>query len=84
MKFYRHFQGDSGGPLQVFHHEYLCMYSIVGITSFSFGLSCGKVPGVYTRVYPYLNWIESIVWINRKSDAIVFPKNEWFEYLDIY
>lgn len=71
-------QGDSGGPLQVFHHEYFCMYSIVGITSF--GLSCGtKVPGVYTRVYPYLDWIENIVWVNRKSDEIVFPRNEWYE-----
>ncbi|XP_068633276.1 serine protease persephone-like isoform X2 [Battus philenor] len=53
-------QGDSGGPLQgqtaLDGH-----YRIVGITSF--GNGCGSlVPGVYTRVFKYLDWIESIVW----------------------
>lgn len=37
------------------------LYYIVGITSF--GASCGsEVPGVYTRVAEYLDWIESVVW----------------------
>lgn len=55
-------QGDSGGPLQVYHQSQSCMYEIVGVTSF--GKGCGSVdtPGVYTRVYHYLEWIESIVW----------------------
>lgn len=54
-------QGDSGGPLQIFHRHLFCMYSIFGVTSF--GVSCGiGIPGVYTRVYPYLDWIESVVW----------------------
>ncbi|CAH2048548.1 unnamed protein product, partial [Iphiclides podalirius] len=53
-------QGDSGGPLQGLTqtdgHPRL-----VGITSF--GNGCGTpVPGVYTRVYKYLDWIEAIVW----------------------
>lgn len=58
-----HFQGDSGGPLQKFHHKHLCMYTIVGVTSF--GRYCGtRTPGVYTRVYSYVDWIENIVWPN--------------------
>ncbi|KAH8346585.1 hypothetical protein KR084_005661 [Drosophila pseudotakahashii] len=49
--------GDSGGPLLIYHKDFPCMYHVVGITSA--GLSCGSpgVPGIYTRVYPYLNWI---------------------------
>ncbi|KAF2901355.1 hypothetical protein ILUMI_04830 [Ignelater luminosus] len=55
-------QGDSGGPLQVYSEDVYCMYTIVGITSF--GKTCGvaNIPGVYTRVYNYIEWIESIVW----------------------
>ena len=61
-------QGDSGGPLQVSTRndtraaaEPYCMYKIVGITSF--GQACGySAPGVYTRVYHFVPWIESIVW----------------------
>ncbi|KAK4881826.1 hypothetical protein RN001_005145 [Aquatica leii] len=55
-------QGDSGGPLQIVHPQVFCMYSIVGITSF--GKACGvaNVPGVYTRVSNYIDWIEKIVW----------------------
>lgn len=54
--------GDSGGPLQIYHPSIYCVYIIVGITSF--GYSCGtiNVPGVYTRIEPYINWIERIVW----------------------
>ncbi|EDW53309.1 GM12762 [Drosophila sechellia] len=49
--------GDSGGPLLIYHREYPCMYVVVGITSA--GLSCGSpgIPGIYTRVYPYLAWM---------------------------
>ncbi|XP_050070417.1 serine protease persephone-like [Anopheles maculipalpis] len=50
--------GDSGGPLElnVDGRHYL-----VGITSN--GYSCGSpIPGIYTEVAHYLDWIESIVW----------------------
>lgn len=57
-------QGDSGGPLQVYHRSVECMYTIVGITSFGIGCAKDKLPGVYTRVYGYLDWIENIVWQN--------------------
>lgn len=55
-------QGDSGGPLQIYHPKLFCMYSIVGVTSF--GKTCGVqgIPGVYSRVSNYLDWIEETVW----------------------
>ncbi|XP_076630594.1 venom protease isoform X2 [Colletes latitarsis] len=56
-------QGDSGGPLAIRNKDYHCMYSVIGITSV--GRICGSSsPGVYTRVYNYLPWIESTVWPN--------------------
>lgn len=54
-------QGDSGGPLAVFNTDHDCMYNVVGITSV--GRGCGSVlPGVYTRVYHYIPWIEKTAW----------------------
>ncbi|XP_014203299.1 serine protease snake-like isoform X2 [Copidosoma floridanum] len=54
-------QGDSGGPLMVYSNSEECMYDIVGVTSF--GKLCGSViPGVYSKVYHYLDWIENTVW----------------------
>lgn len=57
-------QGDSGGPVQEYHPYINCMYTINGIISF--GRECGErtAPGVYTRTYTFLDWIESIVWPN--------------------
>ncbi|GJQ73795.1 hypothetical protein Trydic_g18735 [Trypoxylus dichotomus] len=52
-------QGDSGGPLQV-KLDGTNLYTVLGITSF--GVKCGLVPGVYTRVSYYIPWIESVVW----------------------
>lgn len=55
-------QGDSGGPLQIYHPQVHCMYSVIGVTSF--GKTCGiqGIPGVYTRVSKYIDWIEKTVW----------------------
>lgn len=55
-------QGDSGGPLQINNKEVYCMYDIIGVTSF--GKACGRVniPGVYSRVSNYIDWIESVAW----------------------
>ncbi|CAG4965215.1 unnamed protein product [Parnassius apollo] len=55
-------QGDSGGPLQGLTDSD-GHYRLVGVTSF--GRGCGStVPGVYTRIAKYLDWIESVVWPN--------------------
>uniref|UniRef100_A0A182K6F7 Peptidase S1 domain-containing protein n=1 Tax=Anopheles christyi TaxID=43041 RepID=A0A182K6F7_9DIPT len=53
--------GDSGGPLQVkLLHNTRETPFLVGVTSF--GLACGlSVPGVYTRVAPYVPWIMSVL-----------------------
>ena len=53
-------QGDSGGPIQCFKDG---QYFIVGITSF--GAACGSpLPGIYTRVSSFIDWIEERVWPN--------------------
>lgn len=56
-------QGDSGGPLQIYQpNDIYCMYELLGVTSF--GRICGTVnsPGVYTRVWKYIDWLESVLW----------------------
>ncbi|GAB0087381.1 serine protease snake-like isoform X1 [Sergentomyia squamirostris] len=55
-------QGDSGGPIQVVTPGNICIFHVVGLTSF--GKSCGgaNAPGVYTRVSSYLDWIETNTW----------------------
>ncbi|KAM3955021.1 venom protease-like isoform 2-T6 [Aphomia sociella] len=55
-------KGDSGGPLMIEHPTIRCMWCVLGITTF--GTPCGNVgqPGIYTRVEPYISWIENIVW----------------------
>ncbi|XP_012143955.2 serine protease 1 [Megachile rotundata] len=55
-------QGDSGGPLQIIHPQNLCLFQVIGITSFGQGCALIDTPGVYTRVSHYLNWIEDTVW----------------------
>ncbi|XP_023165208.2 trypsin-3 [Drosophila hydei] len=54
--------GDSGGPIFVQHPRYNCLKLLIGITSY--GSICGTRgrPSVYTKVYLYTDWIESIVW----------------------
>lgn len=55
-------QGDSGGPLQLnLPGRKRPRYSLIGVTSY--GLFCGsRTPSVYTRIYSYLDWLESLVW----------------------
>uniref|UniRef100_A0A452QTS8 Factor VII-activating protease n=1 Tax=Ursus americanus TaxID=9643 RepID=A0A452QTS8_URSAM len=47
-------QGDSGGPLTCEKDGTYYVYGIV-----SWGLECGKKPGVYTQVTKFLNWIKA-------------------------
>lgn len=55
-------KGDSGGPIQGYHSVYFGTSIIYGITSF--GRACGFTghPAIYTAVFPYIPWIENIVW----------------------
>ncbi|XP_059061616.1 serine protease snake-like [Achroia grisella] len=64
-------QGDSGGPLQVripipapYDKREAQMHYVIGITSFGIGCALPNLPGVYTRVSSFLDWIENIVWAN--------------------
>lgn len=57
-------QGDSGGPLQ-FTRTNSSLPKVVGIVSFGIGCASG-IPGIYTRVAYYLDWIESIVWAKQQ------------------
>ncbi|KAH8022997.1 hypothetical protein HPB51_009601 [Rhipicephalus microplus] len=49
-------KGDSGGPAMQMHEDRVVLAGIV-----SWGEGCGRkgLPGVYTRVSQYLDWIES-------------------------
>ncbi|XP_065204413.1 serine protease snake-like [Planococcus citri] len=55
--------GDSGGPLQKPVDNQVCMWNILGITSYGEAF-CGdkETPAVYTKVAFYLEWIKDIVW----------------------
>ncbi|XP_030370319.1 venom protease-like [Scaptodrosophila lebanonensis] len=50
--------GDSGGPVLDYHKDYPCMYHVLGITSTGIGCGTPNIPGVYTRVHFYLDWIK--------------------------
>ncbi|XP_038221918.1 serine protease snake-like [Zerene cesonia] len=59
-------QGDSGGPLQAKIPVYLstqsAMHYVIGVTSFGIGCAKANLPGVYTRVSSFIDWIEDVVW----------------------
>ncbi|GLV33485.1 uncharacterized protein CBL_20220 [Carabus blaptoides fortunei] len=54
--------GGSGGPLQIYDQDVHCMYSVVGVSSYGKGCGIPNMPGIYTRVSAYIDWIEKIVW----------------------
>lgn len=50
-------QGDSGGPLMTTTSNDSSQWYIEGVVSF--GNRCGEIgwPGIYTKVYNYMDWI---------------------------
>ncbi|KAJ8703801.1 hypothetical protein PYW07_013095 [Mythimna separata] len=54
-------KGFSGEPLLVETQFSRCIYTIIGVTSFS-RCSGSDIPGIFTRVAHYKPWIESVVW----------------------
>lgn len=52
------------------NHKFSCLYEVVGIKSF--GVPCGTgIPGVFTRVSNYIDWIEDIVWLGGNGSSII-------------
>lgn len=69
-------QGDSGGPIMRWNKVYDCVFDIIGITSI--GRLCGSdLPGVYTRVYNYLPWLEQVIWGHEKTNFTITPDNQY-------
>ena len=61
------FHFNSGGPIQVAHNDAICVFDIIGVTSFGPPVCGLKVPAVYARVAFFLDWIERMVWPNEKK-----------------
>ena len=47
-------QGDSGGPLIMTNDD--GEYELIGIVSWGYGCAEAQYPGVYSRIYPRLDW----------------------------
>ncbi|KAJ8714711.1 hypothetical protein PYW07_002936 [Mythimna separata] len=68
-------QGDSGGPLQVKIPLPIgsqgTMHYVLGVTSFGVGCALPGLPGVYTKVSSFIDWIEEVVWPGQNGTAPV-------------
>lgn len=53
-----------GAPLQIIDDPARCVYRILGISHITATFGLKDVPFVFTRIYPYLEWIEQKVWLH--------------------
>ncbi|CAN8002027.1 unnamed protein product, partial [Ixodes hexagonus] len=51
-------QGDSGAPMMVKNDK---SFEVVGLVSFGNGCNIQGVPGVYTNIFNYLEWIRNTI-----------------------
>lgn len=51
-----------GCSIQIQHSKYYNMIKVVGVSSYEQSCKFPNSTGVYTRIYPYLKWIEKVVW----------------------
>lgn len=55
-------QGDSGGPLMLPQRSGVDFYYYqVGVVSYGIGCARAEVPGVYTRVAKFVDWVKQMV-----------------------
>ncbi|RZF45613.1 hypothetical protein LSTR_LSTR010564 [Laodelphax striatellus] len=65
-------QGDSGGPLYSLEETSGChLKTQYGVTSFGYQCGLEGYPGIYSKVFYHLDWIESLVWPSKNSDEVL-------------
>lgn len=56
------FGSSSGSPIQSTLPDASCVFRVAGLASYGSPLCSSKFPLVFTKVFNYLDWIESHVW----------------------